>query len=66
MSKKEAETCIVFFKEKYDVDFTLKRNKGYYSIRCGTKNAKKLLSRIGQYIIPSMAYKNFHTAPTQV
>ena len=58
-TKEEAEACIQFFKERYDVDFTLKLNKGLYSIRCGTKNARKLLAIIGQYIPNCMSYKNF-------
>ena len=58
-SKEEAEDCILFFKERYDADFTLKLNKGLYSIRCGTRNARKLLSVIGEYIPECMQYKTF-------
>ena len=61
-TEKEANDCILFFKGKYDVYFSLKRNKGLFSIRCGTKNAHKLLDRIEKYIIPSMKYKTFRMA----
>lgn len=61
-TEKEANDCIIFFKERFDVSFSLKRNKGLFSIRCGTKNAYKLLDRIGRYIIPSMKYKTFRMA----
>ena len=61
-TEKEANDCILFFKERYNVYFSLKRNKGLFSIRCGTKNADRLLSKIEKYIIPSMKYKTFHMA----
>jgi len=40
-SKEEALDAIKFMKERLDVDFTLKYNRGKYSIRCGTRMAKK-------------------------
>lgn len=58
-SKQEAEDCIKFFKERFDVDFTLKYNKNLYSIRCGTTNARKFLDQIQQFIPDCMAYKTF-------
>lgn len=61
-SEKEAMNCISFFNERYGVTFTLKRNKGRFSIRCGTKEAKKLLEIITPYIHKSMIYKTFQTA----
>jgi hypothetical protein len=59
VSKTEAEDVILFFKERFDVDFTLKFNKGKYSVRCGTKAAKKFLSQIEKYIPECMEYKTF-------
>lgn len=63
-TEREANDCIVFFRERYGVGFKLKRNKGKFSIRCGTQEARKLLYRIGAYIIPSMSYKTFTQEPS--
>lgn len=57
VSKEEAEQCILFFKERYQVSFTLKKHKGKYSIRCGTKDARVLLAVLKKYMLPSMEYK---------
>jgi hypothetical protein len=58
-SKQEALLCIDFFKKNYDCKFTLKKMKSFYSIRCGTKSARKLLDKIEKFIltIPCMGYK---------
>ena len=58
-SKEEAIDAIKFMKERLDVDFTLKYNKGKYSIRCGTNMAKKFLEQIDCYIPECMSYKTF-------
>jgi len=63
-SEEEASICIQFFKERYDTNFTIKRNKRKFSIRCGTKEAKKLLYHLMPYIHPIMRYKTFQTAST--
>lgn len=63
-SEDEALCCIAFFQERYGVRFTLKRNKELFSIRCGTKEAKKLLAVLEPYLIPSMKYKSFQTVTT--
>lgn len=57
--EQSALNCIHFFKERYDVSFTLKRNKNKFSIRCGTKMAKKLLSHLYPYCVSDMKYKFF-------
>ena len=57
--KKEAEDAVKFMKERFDCNFTLKYNKGKYSIRCGTKEAKKFLAQIEEYIPSCMSYKLF-------
>lgn len=58
-SEEEANNCITFFKERFDVNFTLKRNKGLFCIRCGTKEAKKLLVFLKPYCAKGMEYKFF-------
>lgn len=63
-TESEAKDCIFFFKERFDVNFTLKLNKGKYSLRCGTKEAKKFLSFLEPYIPDCMKYKTFrHGTP---
>ncbi len=59
VSKPEAEDVILFLKERFNVDFTLKFNKGKYSVRCGTKAARKFLNQIEKYIPECMEYKTF-------
>lgn len=49
--KSECENLISNLKEKYNLKFTLKFNKNKYSIRCGTKEAKKFLALI-KTVIP--------------
>lgn len=50
--EKECLLLINKLKCEYDLNFTLKFNKGKYSIRCGTKEAKKFLNLI-RPIIPN-------------
>lgn len=50
---------IKFFKQRYDADFTIKRNKGKFSIRCGKKAAIKVLNKLDKYIPECMSYKTF-------
>lgn len=45
-SQDECERLIIHLKEKYNLSFTLKYNKGKYSIRCGTREARKFLALI--------------------
>ena len=45
-SQEECERLIKKLKDEYDLSFTLKFNKGKYSIRCGTREARKFLALI--------------------
>lgn len=56
-SEKEIDEIIQYFSEVWDVLFTKKGNKGKFSIRCGTIQARKFISIIEEFIIPSMRYK---------
>lgn len=51
-SKEECGRLITKLKNDYDLDFTLKFNKNKYSIRCGTRVARKFLNLI-KSIIPN-------------
>jgi hypothetical protein len=56
-SEEEVNIVINFFIEKWDIFFTKKYNKGRYSIRCGTKEARKFITMIKPFICDSMLYK---------
>lgn len=58
-TEKEAQGIIDFFKERYDATFTIKRNKGKFSIRCGKKAAIKLFDKIKVFVPECMSYKIF-------
>lgn len=58
-TEEEALNLIAFFKQRYDADFTVKRNKGKFSIRCGKRAAIKVLGKLDKYIPECMSYKTF-------
>lgn len=45
-SEEEAKLIVNFFYEFYNLNFTLKRNKGKFSVRCGTREAKKFIELV--------------------
>lgn len=55
--KEECENLINKLSE-YGLKFTLKFNKNKYSIRCGTKNARKFLELIGPFCPKFECFKN--------
>ena len=59
--KKEQQVMdiIHFIKQTYGVIFTVKRNKGRFSIRCGTKEARKFIEIVKPFVsqVPSLRYK---------
>ena len=56
-SEKEVENIISFFKEKFNIKFTKRKNKGFFCIRCGTKEARKFIKIVSPFICDSMFYK---------
>ena len=56
-TESEAITVVDYFKDVWNIQFTVKRNKGKFSIRCGKINAKKFLDLVSKYVVPSMKYK---------
>lgn len=58
-TEEQAIDLVKFFKQRYDADFTIKRNKGKFSIRCGKKSAIKVLNKLDKYIPKCMSYKTF-------
>lgn len=56
-TKETNQIIINYFLEVYDIKFTQVKNKGLYRLRCGTKQARKFIALIEDYVIPSMRYK---------
>ena len=59
ISKEENQIIINYFKEKWNICFTQNHDKGFYRLRCGTKEARKFLDIVRPYVsqIPSMSHK---------
>jgi hypothetical protein len=55
----KALEIIEWFKITHNITFGIKRNKGKFSLRCGSIEGKKFLSLIEKYVkkVPCMAYK---------
>ena len=53
------QVIIDYFKQVWDVSFTQVKNKGHYRLRCGTKEARKFLNIVREFVsqVPSMAHK---------
>jgi hypothetical protein len=58
-TEEEATELCEFFKTRYSAAFTVKRNKGRFSVRCGKKAAQSFLSSIEDYVYEFMPYKTF-------
>lgn len=62
-TEKEALDICDFFVERYNVVMTVKRNKGRFSVRCGTKQARRLLQHLAPWVFEGMEYKFFIPDP---
>ncbi|MBL1208752.1 hypothetical protein [Geminocystis sp. GBBB08] len=49
-SEEKANEIIDWFKTKLNINFTVKRNKGKFSIRCGTSESRKFIQLIKPYV----------------
>lgn len=56
-SKEEIEILIEYFKEVWNIEWKIKKNKGKYSLRIGKKESMRFFNIIRDEIIPSMMYK---------
>jgi hypothetical protein len=58
-TKENNQIIIDYFQEVWGIKFTQCLNKGHYRLRCGTKEARKFLDIIREYVsqVPSMAHK---------
>jgi recombination protein RecA len=57
VSEEYATVVKDYFLEKWGVTFTIKRNKGLCSIRCGTREARKFIPIVKPFVIQSLQYK---------
>lgn len=59
LSKSDNQVIIDYFKEVWDISFTQVKNRGWYRLRCGTKEARKFIKIVEPYVseVPSMAHK---------
>lgn len=64
VSEKENQIIIDYFKEEWDIEFHQVKNKGSYRLRMGTREARKFLNLIQEFIIPSMKYKSTMINPS--
>ena len=58
-SRVNNEVLIEYFEQVWGVKFTQVLNRGRYRLRCGTKEARKFLEIVREYVsqVPSMAHK---------
>lgn len=57
VSDEENEIIIRYFKEVWDINFAKVKNNDGYRLRCGTKEARKFIKIVDDFVIPSMKYK---------
>ena len=55
--EQNAQNVIEYFKETWGLSFTIKRNKGHNSVRCGTREARKFLEIVEPHILDELQYK---------
>ena len=53
----EAQGICTFFAERYAVRMAVKKMKGRFSVRCGTRDARQLFSILRPYCMAGMEYK---------
>lgn len=56
-SLEEAKVLQDYFKEAWDVSWTVVQNKGLFRLRMGSHEARKFFTIIAPYVIPTMQYK---------
>lgn len=58
-TKENNQVIIDYFLDVWNIRFTQVLNRGHYRLRCGTKEARKFLEIVREYVsqVPSMAHK---------
>lgn len=57
LQKEENQVFIDYFKEYWDIKFTQVKNHNCYRLRCGTKEARKFINIIKDYVPNCLNYK---------
>ena len=59
INKENNQIIIDYFCDVWDISFTQVKNRGHYRIRCGTKEARKFLAVVQEYVsqVPCMIHK---------
>ncbi len=57
LQKDENQLFIDYFKNYWDINFSQVKNHNCYRLRCGTKEARKFVTIIKDFIAPGMEYK---------
>lgn len=57
LSYEDNQIIVDYFKEVWNVKFTIVKSKGKTRLRCGTIEARKFIEIVKPYIIPCMEYK---------
>ena len=56
--EQQAQNVVDYFSSIHNISFTIKRNKGLFSVRCGTKAARKFIDLVKPYVtLECMKYK---------
>lgn len=58
-TKENNQVLIDYFREVWDINFKQYKNKGWYRLACGTKEARKFIAIVKPYVeqVPSMLHK---------
>ncbi len=59
LSKEENQVIIDYFQDVWGISFSQVRNRGFYRLRCGTKQARRFIDIVKPYVsqVTSMAHK---------
>lgn len=57
LSEAENQVIVDYFKKKYDIEWLITKDKGLTRLQMSTKQARKFIDLIKDYIHPSMMYK---------
>ena len=63
VTREENQIIIDYFKETWGVQFHQVKNKGSYRLRMSTREIRRFLPMIQEFIIPSMKYKSTMLTP---
>jgi len=58
-TKENNQVLIDYFKDVWGINFSQVKNRGHYRLRCGTKEARKFIELVQEYVsqVPSMRHK---------